>query len=85
MDEKRLLKITKDGCPDCGSVFNLCVTGLESFKQSVSHNAIDDEVAWSEPDYLGVTEAVVHCTMCGWEEALNPETLVAEDLIDLPA
>lgn len=85
MDEKRLLRITKNGCPDCGSVFNLHVTGLESFKQSVSYNAIDDEVAWDEPDYLGVTEAAVHCIACGWEEALNPQTLVADDLLNLPA
>lgn len=84
MDEKKLLRITKNGCPDCGSVFNLHVAGLESFKQSVSYNAVDDELAWDEPDYLGVTEAAACCIMCGWEEALNFETLTAEDLPDLP-
>lgn len=78
MDEKKLLKITKGGCPDCGSIFNLYVTGLESFKQSVGYNAIDDEVVWGEPDCLGVTEAAVCCIMCGWEEALSPETLTFE-------
>lgn len=77
---KRLLELSKDGCPGCGNKDNFDVTCTEVWFRDVVIK--DGHVEWGDAVYgYDVSDDYINCKECDWEEKLGGEEC-CEGLVD---